>query len=260
MPRASGIATATGRKRATRARPDEPQAILALRHALDRGDEWLDALLAAIASWEAPEEVVRGRRYQYLIGGEAFDWLLLAERLLEPLDGAVPAAEREALLFHGRLPRSMDDTDFRRAIGDAKHRAHLNFLYGVAVEEALQLTVEEEMLKERRSCVWRELEDLDDQVFQRIYGRSQRDLLAAYREERALPPGDELSYGDLRAFTYWLSKYRMNQNDPARVASDTRKALVQVAALEAAAHRRAQQHVPAGVAADVVEGEVVARR
>ena len=40
---------------------------------------------------------------------------------------------------------------FGEAIGPAKHRAHLNYVYGVAVEEALQLVIEQEVLKERRS-------------------------------------------------------------------------------------------------------------
>ena len=231
-----------------------------MRQAVRKGDDWFTALLEEIGRWDVPEEVVDDRHYCYLIGGEAFDWLLLAERLCEALDGAVPDTEREALLFFGRPPRALGDGEFRRAIGDAKHRAHLNFIYGVAVEEALQLTVEEEVLKERRSCGgWSQGESLEHQVFERLYGRSREGIFAAFREERALPPGDEISYSELRAFTYWLFKYRVNQSDPARVASDTRKALVQVSEMEAAARRRAQFLDPSGVAGRaVVEGEVVA--
>ncbi len=243
-----------------------------MRQAVRKGDDWFTALLEEIGRWEVREEVVDDRHYCYLIGGEAFDWLLLAERLCEALDGAVPDTEREALLFFGRPPRALEDGEFRRAIGDAKHRAHLNFIYGVAVEEALQLTVEEEVLKERRSCGgWSQGESLEHQVFERLYGRGCEELLAAFREESATgalgrqvgrpsaPSGDDISYSELRAFTYWLFKYRVNQSDPARVASDTRKALVQVSKMEAAARRRAQFLDPSGVAGRaVVEGEVVA--
>jgi hypothetical protein len=227
--------------------------------ALRAGDDWFDALLAAIARWEAAEEVIDGRHYRYLIGGEAFDWLLLAERLLEETDGQVPVDEREALLFFGRPPRALEDDEFRRAIGDAKHRAHLNFVYGVAVEEALQLTVEEELLKERRSSVWTCAENVDQQVYERLYSHSRDELIEAFRRERALPPVGEMSYGDFRAFTYWLFKYRVSQNDPARVASDTRKALVQLSQLEMAARRRAQFLASAGErATPIIDGEVVA--
>lgn len=248
-----------GRKKPAAQEAPSVGALARFREAVEGGQDWFSALLETIARWELPEEEVDGRRYQYLVGGEAFDWLLLAERLCEALDGAIPADEREALLFFGQPPRALEEGDFRRAIGDAKHRAHLNFVYGVAVEEALQLTVEEELLKERRSCVWTQSEGLEQQVFERIYGRGWDELLAVFRGERALPPAREISYGELRAFTYWLFKYRVKQSDPARVASDTRKALIQVSELEAAARRRAQFLAAAAAGSGiVVDGEVVA--
>ena len=246
-------------KRSRKRLQDAPEPVVAFERAVVKGKDWFDALLKSVALWELTEETVGERHYRYLIGGEAFDWLLLAERLCEVTDGAIPAGEREALLFFGRMPCEMDDDEFRHAIGDAKHRAHLNFVYGVMVEEALQLTVEEEILKQGFSSVWVRGESGDDQVFERIYGRTCDDLLSDFRAQRELPPGDDLSYGDWRAFTYWLFKYRVSQSDPARVASDTRKALAQVSRLEAAARRRAE-HASAAQAPNghVIEGEVVA--
>jgi hypothetical protein len=243
-----------------RATPQE-QAARTFRQAVEAGEDWFDALLLTISAWEEPAETLGERTYQYLIDGEAFDWLLLAERLCHEVDGAIPAHERDDLLFFGKMPRTLDDDEFRHAIGDAKHKAHLNFVYGVAVEEALQLVVEEEVLKELRSMVWNSGDSLERQVFERIYGHSRDDLLDVYLTSRDLPVTGELSFGDYKSFIYWLFKYRMNQSDPARVASDTRKALVQLSHLEAAARRRAQ-HMPEceGKGAVVVEGEVVARR
>ncbi|MNC93336.1 hypothetical protein D3C83_99420 [compost metagenome] len=52
------------------------------RSALATGEPWFEALMQTIGLWERPEEQVDGRQYRYLIGGEAFDWLLLAERLI----------------------------------------------------------------------------------------------------------------------------------------------------------------------------------
>ncbi|MDZ4278676.1 MAG: hypothetical protein U1B78_06000, partial [Dehalococcoidia bacterium] len=248
------------RKRTSKTREHAPEPVARLHKAVEKGEHWFDALLAAVARWEMTEEEVDGRRYSYLIGGEAFDWLLLAERLCDTLDGAVPADEREALLFFGRTPRVLSEDDFKKAIGDAKHRAHLNFVYGVAVEEALHLTVEEEVLKEFRSSGgWSHGETLEGQVYERIYGKRPDELLAAFREERALPPGDEISYGEFRSFIYWLFKFRVKDGDPARVASDTRKALAQISALEMAARRRAQFLAsPVVDPSAVVDGEVVA--
>jgi len=248
----------TARRKTSKREIETLEPAARFRETVRAGDDWFDALLEAVASWQATDEVVDGRSYRYLIGGEAFDWLLLAERLLDEVDGAVSQEDREALLFFGRLPRALDDADFRRAIGESKHRAHLNFVYGVAVEEALQLTVEEEVLKERRSSAWDCRESVDQQVFERIYNKPLAELLAAYREERAIPQSADIALGELRAFTYWLFKYRVNESDPARVASDTRKALAQISALEAAARRRADALAEPN-ASTIVDGEVVAR-
>lgn len=239
--------------------PEAELAARRFRSAVEDGNDWFEALLETISTWEAPEEVVGERTYHYLIDGEAFDWLLLAERLCADLEGAIPATERDDLLFFGKLPRPLDDDEFRRAIGDAKHKAHLNFIYGVAVEEALQLVIEEEILKEQRSQVWTSGEGAERQVFERIYGHPREDLLDVFLTGRELPVTGELTYGDYKAFVYWLFKYRMNQSDPARVASDTRKALVQLSHLEAAARRRAQSNGIPESNGVVVEGEVVAR-
>ena len=258
------------RTKTRKKKPEGPEALAAFREAVEESGDWFASLLEAIARWEEPEEEVAGRRYQYLIGGEAFDWLLLAERLCNAADGAIPIDEKEALLFFGKPPQPLDDEEFRKAIGDNKHRAHLNFLYGVAVEEALQLTTEEEVLKRWRSSGgWDRGESLDRQVFGRLYNRSRDELLVAYRagqspnqqvEMSDAPIDVEISFGELRAFTYWLFKYRVIQSDPARVASDTRKALIQLSELEVASRRRAQYL--AGPRTDervVVEGEVVSR-
>jgi len=230
--------------------------------------DWFDALLRPIGEWELAEEEIDGRHYQYLIGGEAFDWLLLAERLCEEVDRKLPLEEKEQLLFFGKPPRRLDEEEFKRAIGDSKHRAHLNFVYGVAVEEALQLAVEEEILKSWRSLGgWNRGQELTEIVYERLYGRSLAELLTSYREGlpvherlefRPEVPDLEMSYGEARAFTYWLFKFRVEQSDPAKVASDTRKALAQISELELASRRRAHHlALPAMNAKEILEAEVV---
>ena len=141
--------------------------IAAMRQAVARGEgHWLTAVLEAIGRWPLAQEQVGDRTYSYLIGGEAFDWLLLAERLCDELEGLIPPEESEELLFCGRLPEEVTEEDFRRHLGAAKYRAHLNFLYGVRVEEALQLAVQAEVHKERLNRIW-ENGHVDDEVCQR---------------------------------------------------------------------------------------------
>jgi hypothetical protein len=215
------------------------EALDHFERALSEGRHWFRALLEAVALWRAPEEQVGERHYRYLIDGEAFDWLLLAERLTDAVDGVVSPAEREALLFFDRAPIELDDGEFKRLIGPAKYVAHLNYLYGVVVEEALQLAVEEEVHKEHRSRVWDKGGAVEERVFERVYGKGRQELLSQFREEHSLPQADSIFLDELRQFTYWLFKYRVRRCDGARVASDTRKALVQLSKLGAARRRRA---------------------
>jgi hypothetical protein len=208
------------------------------REAVAIGEPWFEALLRAVHDWRLPEEDALGRHFRYLIDGEAFDWLALAERLLDEVADLVPLDEVEALLFAGQPPIELDEEKFREAIGAGKHRAHLSFVYGVTVEEALQLAVEEEVHKERRSNALGGTIRLHEAVFDRLYHRRLGDLLAEFREARGLASLPEIRYQERKEFTYWLFKYRLSQHDRARVASDTRKGLAQLSHLELACKRR----------------------
>jgi len=206
--------------------------LASLRDAVQGGAQhWFAAVLQVVGDWPLAEEEVDGRAYRYLIGGEAFDWLLLAERLCETVADLTPEDEREALLLHARVPIEVTEEEFRRLLGPAKHRAHLNFLYGVQVEEALQLGVAQEVQKERLSKVW-ENGHIDEEVCQRIYGAGRRELFERFHGHGSAD-GEGLSLGDLHEFTYWLFKHRVNNSDPARVASDTRKGLAVLSRLQA---------------------------
>ena len=56
------------------------ESVAYLRDAIAKGKHWFIALLESIAMWTLSEENYKDRQHRYIIGGEAFDWLLLAER------------------------------------------------------------------------------------------------------------------------------------------------------------------------------------
>lgn len=213
----------------------QPAAVTHFLHAITSGQHWYLALLEAINHWQLAEEDYGGRHYRYLVGDEAFDWLLLAERLCEAANGLIPEPEVLDLLFHGIAPLDIPPQEFRRLIGPAKYRAHLNFVYGVTLEETLQQAVEEEVRKERRMRGLAGERRILDEVFPRIYGATQPELLDRFRDEKELPDTDHISLAELREFTYWLFKYRLTHCDPAKVASDTRKAMMELGRMRAAA-------------------------
>ena len=105
------------------------RAIRHLERAIGQGKNWYIALLEAISLWPAAEETHNGRNYCYLIADEAFDWLLLAERLCRAIDGLLPEDEKMALLFHGKSPLNLTVAKFKRLIGGSKYRQHLNCFY-----------------------------------------------------------------------------------------------------------------------------------
>ncbi len=220
--------------------PAASETLFRFRQAILGGQHWFEALLEAVGRWRLPEERVGERTFRYLTGGEAFDWLLLAERLLEEVRDITPAAECDALLFEGRWPQDVeiDDEEFALRIGAAKHAAHLNYLYGVLVEEALQLSVEEEIHKEARARAWGVDPRDDESMYMRVYGRGRGELTALYYEQTGRMLGEHVSYPDWKDWTYWLFQTRLKRQDKARVASDTRKGLATLTRMELAVSER----------------------
>ena len=231
--------------------PLEPEAARdAFIAALDGGAPWYPALLEVVARWVAPDEQIDGIPYSYLVAGEAFDWLRLAERLIEAAGARVPRDEAERLLFRGEPPDGSDELEFARAIGAPKHRAHLNFQYGVVVEEALLLSVELELVKARPINGVTE-EPADVQAYDRVYGKPLAELVLLYRADTNLQLGERVRQSDWHAFIYWCSKYRFKSGEPARVASDTRKALALLSRMQS---ERPHASLTVPEDSDIIEG------
>jgi len=212
----------------------------ALRHleqSIVGGKHWYIALLEAIGLWATAEETYNGRIYHYLIDGEAFDWLLLAERLCQAVDGLLPDDESANLLFYGKSPFNLTNNKFKELIGSTKYHQHLNYFYGVTVEEALILGVREEVRKEKRTLGLNKELDYDNEVYQRIYGATKTALLKRFRRGKGYRQPKSIGLTELKEFTYWLFKYRLKQCDKARVASDTKKALQQLNISRPSPHR-----------------------
>ena len=206
----------------------DTQAIRGLKNAIAEGRNWYVALLEAVRLWSSPEEDYGGRHYQYLVDNEAFDWLVLTERLCEELDGLIPENERTNLLFFGIPPIELSKDEFKNLIGASKYQAHLNYFYGILVEKFLILAVTEEIRKKKRVLGLNNDNGVVDEAYQRIYGDTQFALLKQFRKERHYPQLRSISLSELNEFTYWLFKYRIKTRDKSCVASDTKKALTKL--------------------------------
>lgn len=190
------------------------------------GRHWYIALLEAIGQWQMTREDFRGHLYCYVIAGEAFDWLLLAGRICSETEDLLPEQEINTLLFSGISPIALSATEFQDLIGCKKYQQYLNYFYGIDVEAALAQVVREEVRKERWATGLQKDLRGDEEVYRRIYGLGKIALLRLFHEESGIKNTKSINLTRMKEFTYWLFKYRLRQCDPARVASDTRKALI----------------------------------
>jgi hypothetical protein len=198
-------------------------AIQHLRNEVRSGRNWYLALLETIRMWRSPEENYNGEIYKYLISGEAFDWLRLAERLCDEIREYVPEDELENLLFFDKPPVEITETEFKEALGPAKYLAYLNYLYGVLIEQVLLLATIYELRKGRMSPL--DPEEESDQAYRKIYRAGQAELLDAFEKEMKYPRRVSLTLTEMKEFTYWLFKHRIRISEKPKVASDTKKAL-----------------------------------
>jgi len=202
----------------------DARAIKHLKDEVRAGKNWYSALLEAISMWRSPEEEYNGERYLYLVGGEAFDWLRLAERLCDEISESIPGDELNNLLFFDRPPVVLSEQEFKTALGPSKYRAYLNYLYGVLIEQALLLATIYEIRK--ASIVPLSPEEEAARAYRRIYRAELNDLLNAFQKEMKYPHRKSLTLTEMKEFTYWLFRYRVKTSEKSRVASDTKKALL----------------------------------
>lgn len=204
---------------------DTGVAIQHLEQSISSGKEWYLALLEAIALWDCAEETRHERTYRYLIAGEALDWMLLAERLCEAVDGLLPEDEKFNFLFHDRFPVDITAKQFKQLIGSIRYHQYLNYFYGIAVEEALFWAVRDEVRKERRVSGFTRERDPGDEAYRRIYRQDRETLLQDFRRENGYRHLKSTTLLEMKELTYWLFKYRLKHSDKNRIASDTRKGL-----------------------------------
>ena len=202
--------------------------VSALKAAIDDGVPWPKALLDAVRKWPLAEEKFKGVHYKYLLLGEAFDWLVLAARLLDDMNDVVSEDEKVSFLFDGHFIDQFTREDFYNLIGPEKRVSLLNYRYGATVEQALILSIEDAIRKERRSLSLPDSDDLSDKAFQYIYGDTQRGLLRIFRKKMGRTDRNSITVTELKEFTYWLFSRRVQSSESARIASDTKKGLARL--------------------------------
>ncbi len=205
--------------------PIDDAAIRYFRQELENGKHWYLALLETIKKWQSTEETYQGRYYRYLIDDSALDWMLLAERICDSVGNLIPEEEKQTLLLQNRPPLDITNDRFRELVGELRYSQYLNYYYGVTIERALILAVQEEVRKERRLAGLAQEEDNTGQAYLRVYGDTEENLLAKFRKQKHYRRLKSIRLDELKEFTYWLFQFRVRHSEKPRVASDTKKAL-----------------------------------
>lgn len=177
-----------------------------LRQEVASGRCWYIALLKIVASCADEER---------LIDEEAFDLWGLARKMALEVRDIVPEYELEIFL-QGRLPIKLSGEELANIIGPKVYSYHLNFFYGVVVEDALIHLTQNEILREG---FFLPKHNLRDEAYLKVYGLTRGELTQLFIAKRGHSPSQEELY-------YFGFKYRLSHTEKEKLASDTKKALL----------------------------------
>lgn len=216
----------------------------------EHAESWKTAFLETVAAWPIENERVYGETFHYFIGGEAFNWKRLAERIATQLveeESNILATEKvfqwiESSGIFGGIP----EDEFRRILGVDGWRAHLNHFYGVHIEQCLIVAVQSRIQKKRYSSGMPPSDDASDDAFLGLYEETEQDLWQEFAAESAdrlsdliaESPDETRTIALDEEFTYWLFKRRIEYTNAAQVAAETRRGLDMMSRIDAAHERR----------------------
>ena len=212
--------------------------------------EWKTAFLETVAAWPIENERVYGETFHYFIGGEAFNWKRLAERIATQLadedSTTLPAHKIFGWIDSTGVFGGVPEHEFRRILGVDGWRAHLNHFYGVHIEQCLIAAVQSRIQKRRYSSGKPPSDNASDKVFLGLYEETEQDLWKEFADQNAdrlsdliaQSGEDQRSIGLDEEFTYWLFKRRIEFTLAPQVAAETRRGLDMMSQMDAAHDRR----------------------
>ena len=216
----------------------------------DHADNWQTAFLETVAAWPIENERVYGETFHYFIGGEAFNWKRLAERiatqLAEEESTTLPAEKVFEWIESSGVFGGIPEDEFRRILGVDGWRAHLNHFYGVHIEQCLIAAVQSRIQKSRYSSGMPPSDDASDKAYLGLYEETEQDLWELFTTENAdrlsdliaESPDETRTIALDEEFTYWLFKRRIEYTLAPQVAAETQRGLDMMSRIDTAHERR----------------------
>ncbi len=209
--------------------------------------DWKLSVLNIVAEWPIASESVNGEQFQYIVGGEAFNWKRLAERLILNLESSEitnPArSEMWEWLHSDHVFGGFEEGLFRRTLGIDRWRGHLNYFYGVHLEQCLFTAIQNRIHRRRFARGMPLTDDSADEAYEGLYYDEESVLWQKFLDE-VVPDNAPIESDDCRSlslddeFTYWLFKRRIDSTHPAQVAYETQRGLQMMAEISEADSRR----------------------
>ena len=202
--------------------------------------DWQISILKKIAQCPLPKTQANSNRSNYLIFGEALDWKLLAENISFKECGKISGKLQSWLELSDPIG-GFNEIQFKRHVGLGKYRAVLSFFYGVTVERALVIDIQENVFKRLIANSKHPNETFCDELYVELYGKTQDELWMDFTIDTGINNGlngqDHFLIED-NIFTYWLFKLRISSSEPEKLASDTRRGLKRLSKIQNSHMRR----------------------
>tara|TARA_B100000579_G_scaffold71292_2_gene54366 strand:+ start:22877 stop:23575 length:699 start_codon:yes stop_codon:yes gene_type:complete len=175
-------------------------------------------ILSIIGSWKINNK----NNYDYLIMQEAFNWKRLAVKIIDSLEFDKNLTSKLInWLFNPHLYATFSEKKFRELIGFEKYNAHLSYFYGVTIERCIIAYSEEELLK-RQISYGNFVRYRPEDVYSHIYNITYNELIDEFFSKFKID-SKKISEIEFENFTYWCFKKRIENSEPSKLASDTKK-------------------------------------
>ena len=167
------------------------------------------------------KQISDNKIHKTFILGEAFNWKLSLKHYYSEFENL---CEIDDFLFIPYEFNQKERDQIKRIMGTKLYSAHLNYFYGIVVENAIREILRLEIEKKRGYHDYGNYFEINEEVFSLIYRKKNKELWSEFCSYKRL--GSKSYYVPSKiysleydSFTYWLSKKRIKLCTPELNAS-----------------------------------------
>ena len=194
-----------------------------LNRSFDSDELLVDTFMKIIGEWPVKFENIDNIEYRYWVNDEAFNWHLLANRIASYVTEVNNKKVLEKLLHSTHWLPGSDQGKIINFFPPDTYRAHLNFIYGVVLEEVIICF--NEMEKNKDVINQFHASDAINAVYLDLYGYNFSEFIRIYEFEKKIKLDNFDSLAVYHDFLYWSWKYRLKKSTPEKIAYDSQSGI-----------------------------------